>query len=143
MLIAAAMAACSLLTPAEIARVQGEAPTESKPSEHPGPLPSEQCLYLLPTFANSVSLDLTRGAKAHWKKVFHERHEAEEGEEQAPPRRVRGLGDEAFWVGDSRIFGLYVLKKDSMLRLSIGGKGTVEEKQKRLRALAKTALSRL
>ena len=144
-MILAAAAICSLLTSAEIARVQGEPPNQAKPSEHPGdPLHSEQCLYLLPTFAKSVSLEVTRGAvKAHWKKTFHQKHETEEGEKEGPPARVRGVGDEAFWVGDVRIGGLYVLKKDVMLRLSIGGGESLKEKQKKLRALAKSALSRL
>lgn len=144
-LAAAAAAICSLLTPAEIARVQGEAPRESKPSQHPGaPLHSEQCFYLLPTFARSVSLEVTRGAvRAHWKKTFHEKHEAEEGEKDAAPARVRGVGEEAFWVGDARIGGLYVLKKDAMLRLSIGGAEPLREKQRKLKALARSALGRL
>ena len=148
MLLATAAAVCSLLTSAEIARVQGEAPKEQKPSEHPGEtLHSEQCFYLLPTFAKSISLEVTRGAvKAQWKKTFHEKHEREEeekGEKQPGPSRIRGVGEEAFWVGDARAGGLYVLKKQAMLRLSIGGAETLKEKQKKLKALARSALSRL
>ena len=150
MLIAAAAAACSLLTSAEIARVQGEAPKETKPStqESPG-LHGDQCFFLLPTFTSSISLELTRGAvRPFWKKTFHEqlaeRESPEsENEKEPKPQRVRGLGDEAFWAGDTRLGGLYVLRKDAMLRLSIGGAGTQAQKLKKLRALARSALKRM
>jgi hypothetical protein len=151
MLIAAVAAACSLLTSAEIARVQGEAPKETKPStqESPG-LHGDQCFFLLPTFTSSISLELTRGAvRAFWKKTFHEQggeptRESEEKEEQKQkPRRVRGLGDEAFWAGDARLGGLYVLRKDAMLRLSIGGAETQPQKLKKLKTLARNALKRM
>src|ERR1700682_6386653 len=141
MLIAAVAAACSLLTSAEIARVQGEAPKETKPSTQESPdLHGDQCFFLLPTFTSSISLELTRGAvRAFWKRTFHEQGgEAKrepESEKEQKPQRVRGLGDEAFWAGDARLGGLYVLRKDAMLRLSIGGAGTQPQKLKTLRAL--------
>jgi hypothetical protein len=145
MLIAALAAACSLLTSAEIARVQGEAPKETKPStqESPG-LHGDQCFFLLPTFARSISLELTRGAvRAFWKKTFHEQGgDAKRESEEEKPLPVRGLGDEAFWAGDARLGGLYVLRKDAMLRLSIGGAETQPQKLKKLRALARSALKR-
>jgi hypothetical protein len=146
MLIAALAAACSLLTSAEIARVQGEAPKETKPStqESPG-LHGDQCFFLLPTFARSISLELTRGAvRAFWKKTFHEQGgDAKRESEEEKPLPVRGLGDEAFWAGDARLGGLYVLRKDAMLRLSIGGAETQPQKLKKLRALARSALKRM
>jgi hypothetical protein len=147
MLIAAVAAACSLLTSAEIARVQGEAPKETKPStqESPG-LHGDQCFFLLPTFARSISLELTHGAvRAFWKKTFHEQGggEAKRESEEEKPLPVRGLGDEAFWAGDARLGGLYVLRKDAMLRLSIGGAETQPQKLKKLRALARSALKRM
>lgn len=149
MLIAAVATACSLLTSAEIARVQGEVPRETRPStqESPG-LHGDQCFFLLPAFASSISLELTRGAvRAFWKKTFHEqggesRRESEQKEERKP-QRVRGLGDEAFWAGDARLGGLYVLRKDAMLRLSIGGAETQPQKLKKLRALARIAVKRM
>jgi hypothetical protein len=36
-------------------------------------------------------------------------------------RRVRGVGDEAFWNGSSLGGGLFVLKGDVYVRLSVGG----------------------
>jgi hypothetical protein len=149
MLIAAVAAACSLLTPAEIAHVQGEAPRETKPSSQESPgLHGDQCFFLLPTFASSISVELTRGAvRAFWKRTFHEQggeaKRESESEKEQKPQRVRGLGDEAFWAGDARLGGLYVLRKDAMLRLSIGGAETQPQKLKKLRALARSALKRM
>jgi len=148
-LLAAAADACSLLTAAEIEAVQRERPQLSKPSTQPGSgLAVRQCFYQLPTFANSVSLEVTSGpgAKAYWQKAFHEkkpREKDEEGEAEEKPERVRGLGEEAFWTGSVRLGGLYVLQKGSILRLSIGGADTKGAKLKKLRALARSALKRL
>jgi hypothetical protein len=143
MLIALA-SACSLLTGAEIARVQGETPSQAKPSsgEQTG-LQVWQCFYALPTFTRSISLELTRGSGVRelWRKRFHEREEKEEKE--PPPDRVRGVGEEAFWAGDARMGGLYVLRKDAMIRLAAGGAESKAQKLKRLKRLARKALSRL
>jgi hypothetical protein len=70
-----------------------------------------------------------------------EREEEEEGE--AKLTRVAGVGDEAFWAGDSRAGVLYVIKNDSILRLSIGGTDSVNIKIQKLKTLAKKALKRL
>ena len=148
-LLAAMPDACSLLTAAEIEAVQRERPQISKPSAQPGPeLVVRQCFYQLPTFAKSISLEVTSGpaAKAYWQKAFHEkrpREEAEEGEAKEEPERVRRLGEEAYWTGGVRLGGLYVLQKGSILRLSIGGADTKGAKLKKLRALARSVLKRL
>src|SRR6266481_2519818 len=122
MLLAAA--ACALLSFAEIAAVQGEEPVRTKPSTSDAPgLALERCFFELPTFPRSISLEVTRGARVRelWKRSFHPEGKREEEEEKSPPQRVRGLGEEAFWVGDPRFGGLYVLRKDAMLRLAVGG----------------------
>src|SRR5207253_5994913 len=82
MLIAAA---CALLTFADIAAVQGERPTQQKESSGgSAELGSETCFYALPTFAKSVSLEVTRGrgVAAHWRKSFHERRSGKENEKE-------------------------------------------------------------
>jgi len=61
----------------------------------------------------------------------------------AKPERVRGLGEEAFWAGNPRLGGLYILRRDAMLRLGVGGNETKAAKLRRLRALAAKALRRL
>jgi len=147
MLLAAA--ACALLSFAEIAAVQGEEPVRTKPSTSDAPgLALERCFFELPTFPKSISLEVTRGPRVRslWKDSFHEgskREREEEEKEQPPPQRVRGLGEEAFWVGDPRLGGLYVLRKNAMLRLAVGGPEDVAGKLRKLKPLARKALSRL
>jgi len=66
-----------------------------------------------------------------------------EEEEGAPPQRVSGLGDEAFWIA-SRVGGaLYVLKKDLFFRISVGGAGDEKSKLKKSTTLARRALKRM
>jgi len=144
-----AAAACALLSSAEISAVQGEKPVQAKPSASDAPgLAVQRCFFELPTFAKSISLEVTRGprVRALWKDSFHEgskRERDEEEKEKAPPEPVRGLGEEAFWVGDPRLGGLYVLRKNAMLRLAVGGPEDVAGKLRKLKPLARKALSRL
>jgi hypothetical protein len=67
----------------------------------------------------------------------------EEEEESAPPKKVPGIGDEAFWMG-SRVGGaLYVLKGNSYVRVSVGGAGNEASKIKKSKALAQKVIGRL
>jgi hypothetical protein len=67
----------------------------------------------------------------------------EEEEGGAPPQRIKGLGDEAYWI-NSRVSGaLYVLKGDRFIRISLGGTDTDAARQQKAKALAQKALSRL
>lgn len=69
--------------------------------------------------------------------------EGEEEEEGAPPEKISGLGDEAFWIA-SRVGGaLYVLKKDLFFRISVGGAGDEKSKLKKSKTLARRALKRI
>ncbi len=144
---AAAPDACALLEGPEIAAVQGETPTESKPgASDQGALQVRSCVFVLPTFANSVSLEVTRStggeARRRWKELFHSRERGEECE-KVPKRRVPSLGDEAFWLPEKPSGALYVLRKQALLRLSIGGPDPRHDKLARARALMKKALGRL
>jgi hypothetical protein len=68
---------------------------------------------------------------------------SEEEEEGAPPERIRGLGDEAYWV-NSRVSGaLYVLKGNRFIRISLGGADTDANRQQKAKTLAQKALARL
>jgi hypothetical protein len=97
-----------------------------------------------------VSVDLMRkGGREYWEENFErereeDREEAErEGKVKQPPVKVRGVGSEALWV-TSRVAGsLYVRKGDAVLRISVGGPGTDEEKIARSKELALKALKRL
>ena len=158
--------ACALLTNAEIEAVQKEAVKETKLSgSSQGGFAVSQCFFTLPTFNNSISLQITQRAdgsasrepREFWRETFHpesksekererekkERGREEEEKEGAPPQKISGVGDEAFWVG-GRIGGsLYVLKGNSYLRVSIGGAGPQSDKIQRLKSLAQKVAERL
>lgn len=152
---------CSLLTNIEIKAVQGQEPAQNVPSEQPaGSFQFTQCFHRTPELTNSVSVavgiplatDSKRsGPRQYWRQRFHGqvRRDADEDEKEAgekekkPPKRIAGLGDEAFWVGDPKTGVLYVLKGEVFLRLSVGGPGDETQKIKRARALASPALKRL
>lgn len=162
--------ACALLTSKEIESVQGEALKETKlTGQSAGGFSMSQCFFTLPTFTNSISLLVAQkgeGAGAHdpkeyWRDTFHEdkgkdkdkdrdragdrakKKVAEEEEEGAPPQKVPGVGDDAYWMG-SRVGGvLYVLKGNAYVRISIGGPADQPTKIKKSKALAQKALARL
>ncbi len=159
--------ACSLLTRGEIQSVQGgrvRAVRASEPQRNQFAV--SQCFYTLATFSRSISLEVTRrrpgeteGPRSHWERMFaralqknEERGEVaevrretgrEEDREAAAPRRVDGVGDEAFWEGSSFGGALYVLRDETYLRLSIGGSDPTEVKIEKLKKLARSALRRL
>jgi hypothetical protein len=145
LVMAATLDACHVLQPKDVAAVQGEAFTETKLTAHGT---STTCFYQLPTFSKSVSVDLMRsGARAFWQKTFkgeeREEREHESSEAKRPPRKVRGVGSEAFWVGSRAAGSLWVRKGDALLRISVGGPGSDDEKIARSKKLALTALKRL
>lgn len=156
--------ACALLTSADIEAVQKEAVRDTKLSgSSDGGFSVSQCFFTLPTFTNSISFQVTqrgdgssaRDPKEFWTETFHRERksekerdrkkdrEEEEERDKAPPQKVAGVGDEAFWVG-SRIGGaLYVLKDNSYVRVSIGGAVPEMEKLKRSKSLAQKITERL
>jgi len=148
-LILASLNACEVLTKRDVGAVQGEAFVDAKLSSRAG---VSQCFYQLSTFTKSVSVDviLDRGEE-YWDQRFErdeeekgkEREEEEEGEEKHPPLRVRGVGDEAFWAGGPLAGSLYVRKGDAVLRVSVGGPWSEQEKIVRSKRLASKALRRL
>lgn len=67
----------------------------------------------------------------------------EEEEEGTPPKKVPGVGDDAYWMG-SRVGGaLYVLKKNAFIRISVGGPDSADDKLNKSKALAQKAIKRL
>ena len=165
--------ACKLLTAEEIKSVQGDTlqnVTASPVSR--GAFITSQCFYATGNFVNSVSLTITQQAsgagaedlKGFWEERFasaegrgkgerereRERERAktaargeEEEEEGAPPEKVKGIGDEAFSVGNAKIGALYVLKGDKFLRISVGGSRSQPERISKMKALAQYVLKRL
>jgi hypothetical protein len=157
--------ACALLTSAEIESVQREAVKETKLSgSREGGFSVSRCFFTLPTFTNSISLQITqrgegpeaRDPKRFWRDTFHREHKSERKQEKekserkveeegesAPPVKVTGVGDEAFWMG-TRVGGaLYVLKGNNYLRVSVGGSGEPADKIKRSKELAQKVAARL
>ena len=152
--------ACAILPAAAIQKVFGEVVTNAKPAaQTTGELKHSQCFYSLPTFTNSISVSMTAAnpasvhrdaARELWQRWFHAEGDgdrdapgtSEEKEEAAKASPLPNLGDEAFWV-HSFVGNLYVLKGNTVLRISIGGKLSDEERQKRARVLAVAALKNL
>jgi hypothetical protein len=135
-------------------------PSKKIPSEQPaGSFRLLQCFYWVPEFSSSVSVALgiplttdnkRSGPRQYWQRQFN-REEREEREERGesgekkdgPPKRLAGLGEEAFWVGDPLTGALYVLRGEVFLRLSVGGPPGQSQRIKRARTLAIYALKRL
>ncbi|MET0624259.1 MAG: hypothetical protein ABW250_14845 [Pyrinomonadaceae bacterium] len=75
-----------------------------------------------------------------------EKEEEEEGrgeEEDERPRRVGGLGQEAYLMGGRRAATLYVLKDDAVLRVGVSDPEDTPARLKKAEALARAALKRL
>jgi hypothetical protein len=158
---------CGLLTKYEIEAVQGSPIKETKSSAHSdGAFRVSQCFYTATEFSKSVSLAVmqrdpghssTTSPKGFWKERFgrysgeeRERDKdekaterKEEKEESIPPKKIEGIGDEAFWA--SNRFGgvLYILKGDAFISISLGGPDNEETKIRKSKALAEKALQRL
>ena len=146
---------CSLLTSDEIKTIQGEALQSVKSSAAPeGGLAASQCFFALPTFINSISLQIVQkgskvgasDAREIWNRMFSpeklQERETEEGRKKLPPRRIPDLGEAAFWTGGPA-GGLYVLQGDNYIRLSVGGADDEETKIRKSTALARFVLKRL
>ncbi len=158
---------CGLLTKEEIEGIQGSPIEETKSSARSdAAFRVSQCFYTATEFSKSVSLAVmqrdqgrssTSSPKDFWKerfdhysgeekerdKVKEETERKEEKEESVPPKRIDGIGDEAFWA--SNRFGgvLYVLKGDAFISIGLGGTDDEETKLKKSKALAQKALQRL
>ncbi len=115
---------CGLLTKEEIEAIQGSPIKETKSSTpSDGAFRVSQCFYTATEFSKSVSLAVK--------------------EESVPPKKIDGIGEEAFWA--SNRFGgmLYVLKGDAFIFISLGGPDDEETKIDKSKALAQKALQRL
>jgi hypothetical protein len=157
--------ACSLVSKQEVELVQQASVNDAKSSERSdGTFRISQCLYSSAEFSKSVNLALiqtdpgqagNRSPKDFWEEKFgayqqseNERgHKAEtkneEEEKGPPPKKITGLGDEAFWV--SNRFGgiLYILKGNTFISIGIGGTDDEETKLEKSKLLAQKALQRL
>ncbi len=146
--------ACSLLTSEEIESVLGEPVKETKPETKTGKASVSQCYFTLPTFSNSISLQVirkgtetgSREVKQAWKEMFPDVQPPAAGGEarrREPAQKIEGLGDEAFWSGNQTIGALYVLRGDFYLRISVGGGDDMTTKINKSSELARKVLNRL
>ena len=166
------IAPCSLITNEEVGAIQHATITDAKSSAgvSAGMLMS-QCYYNAREPNMSVSLAVIEhnpqdvsapDAKSYWTESFRrlagdesdeekpgERKEKrggverEEKEKRVPPKRLDGIGEEAYWSGNRFGGALYVLAKDAIVRISVGGPDNEETKIEKSKALAQKALSRL
>lgn len=146
---------CALLKADEIEAIRGSPVKETRRSENSEEaLRVAQCHYSAAQSDKSVSLILTepnlkfpgsRSAKELWRRTFEE-HDVEserEERESAPPRKIDGIGQDAYWFGGPGAGALYVLKNDSFIRLSLAGPEDDETKINKSKALAEKILPRL
>ena len=152
--------ACNLVSNQEIESVQNAAVKEAKSSEHSdGTFRVSECLYTAAEFSKSVSLALiqpdptqasARTPKDFWKEKFDpyrdEEPKAQSGDDKAEgsaPKKVEGLGDEAYWVANRFGGMLYVLKGESFISIGIGGTDDEGAKLQKSKTLAQKAIQRL
>jgi len=158
-----------LITKEEVGAVQGTTISDTKSSEgSDGTYLITQCYYAATGPNLSVSLAITqpdprnpttRSAREQWEQTFgrfeNEKEEVkgeeekkgrgreEEEERTTPPKKIEGIGEEAFWAGNRVGGALYVLKGDVFIRISVGGADKEETKLEKSKNLAEKALSRL
>lgn len=140
--------ACQVLSARDVARVQGARPKSTKLKEtSTRELQVSQCLFALPRLSDSVSVDVMRGdTRAFWRKHFPGEHLASNKtrpEREAHALHVDGVGDDAVWSGNRLAGALYVMKGDTIVRVSVGGDLAQEQKIERAKKLAARALRRL
>ena len=152
--------ACNLLSKEEVESVQAAPVNDVKSSEHSdGGFFVSQCFYTAAEFSKSVTVALVRSdpkqgskrsPKDFWKEKFdpYENEEpktksGDEKEQGSAPKKITGLGDDAYWVGNRFGGTLYVLKGDAFISIGLGGTDDEETKLTKSKALAQKALQRL
>ena len=152
--------ACSLVSKEDVESVQGAPVNETKTSEHSdGVFLVSQCFYTAPEFSKSVALALVRSdpkqgskrsPKDFWKEKFDPYQDEEpktksgdEKEQGSAPKKIEGLGDDAYWVGNRFGGMLYVLNGDAFISIGVGGTDDEDTKLKKSKVLAQKALQRL
>ena len=152
--------ACSLISKEEVESVQGTPVNDTKSSERSDDFfRFSQCFYTTAESSKLINLALVqpradqqnkRSPKDFWKEKFDPYRDEEpktnrsDEKEQGPaPKKIDGLGDDAFWI-PSRFGGmLYVLKGDAFISIGLGGTDDENTKLKKSKVLAQKALQRL
>jgi hypothetical protein len=154
--------ACALIQSSEIESVQGLPVQQTQPTTQlRADLNISQCYYtaISADGSNNLSVFLQviqrnpktakRDAlKEFWEERFGRERQKKAGEEENeeeainPPLHVSGVGDEAFWLGNSRGGALFVLKNAKVLRVSVGA-AEAKTQMEKSKTLAMKALARL
>jgi hypothetical protein len=141
--------ACDVLSARDVAAVQGAKFKSKKLKETASSgMQISHCVYAMPHLSESVSVDVIRGdARAFFRKHFANVQPASLHQRPASRAarsvRVDGVGDEAVWSGNAVAGALYVLRGDQVVRVSVGGGLSQDEKIERAKQLALRALRRL
>ena len=158
--------ACSLITKEEVGFIQGATILDTKSSEsRDGAYVVSLCYYSSREPNLSVSVALTQASsdgsvksnpRDYWKQTFEDAKEQadpkpvpgktgerEQERESAPPRKIEGIGEDAYWLGNAVGGAFYVLQKDLIVRVSVGGPSDEEAKISKSKMIAQKILSRL
>jgi hypothetical protein len=159
--------ACTLITPAEVERLQGQKIIEAKSSsQNTDTFIVNQCYYTAAENGKSVVLSVYRAdagnpagrrPKDFWRERFaavgsekerdnkskDKESEHAKKEESTPPQPIEGLGDQAYWLDNKLGGALYVLKGDEFFRVSLGGIADTQLRINKATSLARGVLKRL
>ena len=116
--------------------MQGEALQTTLPSEREyGEYFIAQCYYQLPTITNSVVVNVTtpkergKSVKEFWRSTHAEAGSGKEpGQKESRPEKISGVGEDAYWEASGIAGALYVLKRDVIFRISVGGASDIKTK---------------
>ena len=148
---------CKLLAGADVEAILGESVKETtRSTQAGGALRISQCMFATASPAKSISLELaerkpaaasTLTPREFWRKQFHPAPAGNlakrpEPEDEREARPISGVGDEAFWVGNSITGALYVLRGSYFLRISVGGIREESARIEKSKALARAAVQR-
>jgi hypothetical protein len=145
--------ACTLLTAREVERIVGVPIADGKSTAGPaGGVLMSQCVFG-GSSSRSVSLAVAGVVggrtgvtpREYWRRQFHPpaRRAERENERESEARRIRGVGEEAYWAGNRIGGALYVLRGNTFLRISIGGLRDEADRIAKAKRLARLALARL
>ena len=146
-----------LLTSGEIESITGEPAKQAVTSARTeAGFAISQCYFQTATPAKSVVVTVTSRApgpdakepRQFWAEKFHgEGNEEKDAEEpqrrQAPPEKVEGVGDEAYWGESGSTGALYAIQANRFIRVAIGGSDDKAIRIEKAKRLAQLVLKRL
>lgn len=150
------MNACDLIDKSEIAAVQGAQVQSTTPnSQTTGDIVTSQCYYTAISTEGSKNLSVhlqvmkadpknPKAVNEYWEKAFREKgKKGESKKKEGPPLAVAGVGEDAFWIDSGKTGVLYALKKNRLVRLSVGGVADPKMRLEKSKTLMAKALERV